>query len=392
MVNAAPGTVVPAATLGGLIVPFQNVQLQSTLAEPADRVNVREGDRVRAGEVIAQLDTSDLVAQLNANVATAASDRAKANQTYFQAKVTISQNSNSINSAQATLRQAQQTLAKDTLDLQRDTQLLSSGYISQQAYDQQRTLVANDQQAVRTAQVNVQNQQTQVAYNGTTSSGLQGAAVAAAQAEEQTALAQAQQIRAQIAKATITSPVDGIVVNRNLNPGEYPGTRQIFTIQETDKVFAVLNGSGNQVVGVRPGTSVTVNVPDRAELHGRGTVAAVLDQVTPGSTNFSIKVLLPNPTGSFRSGMVVSGTVTRPPVNGIRIPDTAFTDETRSSVQTISNGTVKTVNVTLLADDGKNAVVRGLAARQPVIANGQLGLNDGQSVTPLPSRPNVAER
>ena len=53
--------------------------------------------------------------------------------------------------------------------------------------------------------------------------GLQQSSVAQAKAQEEVALAQAQQIRVSISKATIISPIDGVVVNRNLNPGEYPG-------------------------------------------------------------------------------------------------------------------------------------------------------------------------
>ena len=95
-----------------------------------------------------------------------------------------------------------------------------------------------------------------------------------------------------ISKATIVSPINGVIVNRNLNPGEYPGTRQIFTLQQTNKVFAVLNGSGGQIVGVQTGSPVYIVSSDRATLHGTAAVSAVLDQLTPGSTNFVIKAVL----------------------------------------------------------------------------------------------------
>jgi multidrug efflux pump subunit AcrA (membrane-fusion protein) len=64
VIAVRPGSVTPRSTLGGLIVPFQNVQITSTLVEPADTVSVAEGDHVSKGQVIAQLDTQDLEAQL----------------------------------------------------------------------------------------------------------------------------------------------------------------------------------------------------------------------------------------------------------------------------------------------------------------------------------------
>lgn len=387
---AATGNVSPSSVLGGIIVPYQNVQVQSNLAEPADEVLVNEGDHVRAGQVLARLDTRDLQANLRSDLGTAASNAAKATQTYDQADLTIVQNSNTVNSAKSSVRSAQATLATARLNLARDAQLLKSGYISQQTYDAQNVVVRTDISNLRNAQVTLANDRKQVQTNGSTTSGLQGAAVAAARADQETALGQADSVRASIAKATIVSPIDGIVVNRNFNPGEYPGSRQIFTLQQTDNVYAVLNGSGAQVIGVQTGSLTEVASTDHTNVKAAGRVIGVLDQITPGSTNFVVKVLLPNPHGAFHSGMVVSGLVKRPSTTGIRIPITAFLDTTNSTVQLVRNGVVKTTNVTLIASDGKNAVVAGLHDGDKVIANGQLGLSDGQDVEPQKST--VAER
>jgi HlyD family secretion protein len=386
VVQAAYGTIAPVSMLSGTVAPLQNVAITSTLSEPADSVLVQEGDRVSRGQLLAQLDTADLQAQLQADLGTAASSAAKSQQTYAQAGLTIAQNSNTVNSAQAAVRAAQQTLANDQLTLTRDAQLLHQGYIAQSQYDQQGTLVKNDQQTLRSAQVTAQNDVSQVQANGTTSSGLQGAAVAAARADQQTALAQAQQVRVQIAKARIVSPIDGVVVNRNLNPGEFPGTRQIFTLQQTDRVYAVLSGSAGQIVGVRNGVHVALS---SSNLPGRridGTVVGVLNGVTPGSTNFVVKVLVDNARGLLRPGMVVSGTAPLPGSQGMRIPVTAFLDTTDSTVQVVRGGVVRTVTVTMLGQDARNAVVVGLQPGETVVANGQLGLADGQPVTTAPAQ------
>jgi hypothetical protein len=92
--------------------------------------------------------------------------------------------------------------------------------------------------------------------------------------------------------------------------------------------------------------------------------------------------------------MVISGVVSQPPTSGVTIPVTAFVDDSQSTVQTLANGVVKTLPVTMIAEDGKHAIVRGLDAGQQIIANGQLGLSDGQSAQPLKpkSTRTVAER
>lgn len=381
---AREGAVSPRATLSGMVAPLQNVTITSTLAEPAASVFVQEGDDVRRGETLAVLDTADLRAQLAADLATADQNKAKTEQTYAQAGLTIAQNGNTVNAARAALRQAQQTLANDRRTLTRDVDLLRSGFVSQAQYDQVATLVHNDEQAVQSAQVTLQNAVEQVRANGTTSSGLQGASVAAARAAEQTALAQADQVRVQIGKATIVSPIDGVVVNRNLNPGEFPGSRQIFTLQQIDRVYGMFNAAASQVAGLRRGARVRI----RADvLPGReldGTVVGVLNAVQPGTTNVVVKTAIDNGRRLLRPGMVVTGTAALPGARGIRIPKTAFLDTTDSSVQVVradgKEHVVRSVPVTKIAADDRNAIVVGLQPGEQVVANGQLGLADGQPV------------
>jgi multidrug efflux pump subunit AcrA (membrane-fusion protein) len=117
VVTASYGTVSPTSLLSGIVAPLQNVAITSSLAEPTDQINVQEGDHVRKGQVLAKLDTADLVAQYNSDMATYNSDVAKANQTFDQAGLTIIQNSNTVDQARAAVRAAQHTLAVDTLNL-----------------------------------------------------------------------------------------------------------------------------------------------------------------------------------------------------------------------------------------------------------------------------------
>jgi multidrug efflux pump subunit AcrA (membrane-fusion protein) len=381
VVTARIGTVAPTSELSGLVAPLQNVGITSSLSEPTDVITVQEGDHVSKGQVLARLDTADLVAEYNSDMATYNSDLAKANQTFDQAGLTIIQNSNTVDQARAAVRSAQHTYQIDELNLSRDAQLLKNGYVAQQTYDQQLVTVRNDQEAINEAQVNLANDVKQVQANGTTSTGLQGATVASARAAAVSALASADQVKVAITKAVIYSPIDGVVVNRNLNLGEYPGTRQIFTLQETDRVYAVLNGSAGQIVGIRTGVPVAVESTSLPGKRIEGTTVGVLSPVQPGSTNFVVNVVVDNARDLLKPGMVVTGIASLPSASGVRIPFASFLDTTNSTVQVVRNGVVHTINVLMVAQDGKNAIVRGVDAGALVVANGQLGLSDGQPVT-----------
>jgi multidrug efflux pump subunit AcrA (membrane-fusion protein) len=390
VVTASYGTVSPTSLLSGIVAPLQNVAITSSLSEPTDQIGVQEGDHVRKGQVLAKLDTADLVAQYNSDMATYNSDVAKANQTFDQAGLTIIQNSNTVDQARAAVRAAQHTLAVDTLNLKRDAELLKNGYVAQQAYDQQQLTVRNDQEAVSQAQVTLANDVKQVQANGTTSTGLQGATVQSARAAAEAALADANQVKVSINKAVIYSPINGVVVNRNLNLGEYPGTRQIFTLQETDRVYAMLNGSGSQIVGIRTGTPVAIQSNSLPGVRIRGMVVGVLSPVQPGATNFVVNAIVNNANDLLKPGLVITGVARLPGASGIRIPATAFLDTTNSTVQVVRGGIVHTANVLMIAQDDKNAIVRGLSEGTTVVANGQLGLSDGEPVTIAPHQ--VAEK
>jgi RND family efflux transporter MFP subunit len=343
------------------------------------------------------LDTADLRAQLaqaqatvEADVRNAASAGAKVDQARYTQRLAIGQSGDQVRSAQAAVTAAQSTLANDVLTLQRDRALLTSGYIAQSQYDQQQTQVNSDRSALRTAQANLQSAATSQQVNGTTSSGLQAANVASAAADARAAAAtigearaQVRQFEASIAKATIVSPVSGVVVNRNLNPGEYPGARTIFTIQQLDHVYAELNASSADAFAIPVGAPVTLSAAGAPRGY-TGKVVAVLGQVTPGSTDFTVKVLVANPGGKLQSGIPVTASASLPPVRGVGIPTTAFLDDTHTSVMLADDQVVDTVaklvHVKELGSDGTTSIVSGLKAGDSVISNGQLGVTEGQSL------------
>jgi multidrug efflux pump subunit AcrA (membrane-fusion protein) len=389
---AGPATVNPTVQIAGIVAPYQNVSLSSSLVEPTDSVNVIEGDYVHKGEVLAILDTTDLRANFNAAQQNAVSDDAHAQQTQYQAQLNIGQGNDQVRNAEAALLQAQQTLKLDSLNLTRLENLLQTGYVSQQQVDQQRTTVRNDQQQERSASASLSSAELNARVNGTDRKGLQAANVASAVASAQSAHAQAAQIQASIDKATIVSPVDGVVVNRNLNPGQYPGSATIFTIQQLDPVYAMLNASSQDIFRIKRGAPVSISVAGipGAVYHGR--ISGVLGQVEPGSTNFTVQAILGNPELRLKSGMAVTGTISLGVLSGVGVPVTAFLDDAHDSVMIVDgNGNAKTQSVQEKGNDGKTSIVTGLATGTKVISNGQLGITAGQKVAGLAGAPKTAD-
>jgi membrane fusion protein (multidrug efflux system) len=386
--TAARATVHPSAEIAGILAPYQNVGISNSLNEPANAVYVIQGDHVRKGQVLATLDVSDLRATYDADERAAESADARATQTKYQAQLNLGQGTNQVTSSRATLLQAQASLRQAQSDLIRDRTLVAQGYLAEQQYQQQETLVRTDQQQVAGAQAALQSAVLNERVNGTATQGLQAASVTSAITQAQSAYAQAREVAAQIARATIVSPVDGIVVNRNLNPGEYPGSRTVFTIQQLDPVYAELNASSSNVFAITRGSPVSLAVAGLNDATYRGRVSAVLGQVQPGSTNFTVEAIVPNPGDRLQSGMAVTGTITMPAVAGVGIPTAAFLDDSHTSVMIEgADGTARQQRVKERGGDGTTSIVSGIALGTKVIANGQLGIVDGQQIASDPNAP-----
>ncbi len=365
--TAQPASVKPQVQIAGIVAPYQNVSISSSLSEPTDAVNVLQGDHVHRGQVLAVLDTTDLRANYNADERNAASADARATQARYQAQLNLGQGSNQVDAAQAAMHNAK-------LVYQQDQVLYKSGYVSLAQLEAAHAAYVGDLNTYNTAVLNAQ-------VNGNNTQGLQAATVAAALADAQSAHAQADQVAAQIARATIISPVDGVVVNRNLNPGEYPGSRTVFTVQQLDPVYAELNASSSNVFEITRGAPVNIAVAGIASAAYQGHVSAVLGQVQPGSTNFTVEVIVPNPGDRLQSGMAVTGTITLPTVTGIGIPTAAFLDDSHTTVMVVaSDGTAKQQTVKELGSNGTTSIVSGLSQGTQVVSNGQLGIASGQQV------------
>ena len=380
-VVAERGTIQPALTIPGSLAPSQTVALSNTLAEPTSTVYVREGDRVRSGQPLADLNVDDLAASLNAAQRTARADRARTQQTQYAAQLAYAQYPGQAQQAQAQYMQAEETMHEAFRNLDRDARLVQAGYLPQQNLDEQRVVVRNDQQALVQAKTQVTIATATVQANGNGSgAGLQQSTVAQAREDAAAQQATAEQIERQIERAHIVSPVDGVVINRNLNPGEYPAGRQIFTIEANDTMYAVLTASAVQAYAIHEGDRAAVGVPGVAGVRFDGRVEALLDAATPGSTNFAVKVALANPRHLLRAGTPVQATIALQPVHGIAIPSSAFTNDSRTRVLVVSNGRVATRTVREVSTDGAVSIVRGLAGGSQLVRDGSTGIGDGDTI------------
>jgi len=391
---AREGTIAPSIEIAGVVAPYRQVAVTADLSEPISEVDVVEGQQVRAGQVLARLLVDDLEAQLASSERVVSEDASRYAQAAYETTATTAQNSMSVVAAQDAVREAQVNLAGAQTDLRRYEQLVVNGYIPVQTVDQQRVVVATDRQALDAARASLASATTNNAVSGNGSNaGAQQQNLEAARAALDAAQETVNQLKRELARAVIVAPVAGIVDSVNANPGEYPSGRQLFTIEQNAQVYAILPASTAQVVSVKRGAGASIEVntsynanPTTHKDHG--IVDAVLDQVQPGTTNFTVKVLVDNRDGHLHAGMPVNGFVDMPVVRGVIIPDAAFIDDTHTTVYTVDGGVVHLKTVSQVADDGAHAVVNGIASGENVISDVNtitVGNGDRVRISPSPS-------
>ena len=259
------GNLVVRVTATGTLQPTNKVDIGSELSGTVARVLVDINDRVRQGQVLAQLDTSKLHDQ-------------------------VARSQAALQMAQANLRQSQATVVEAQGNLQRlqEVRQLSGGKVPSQAE------LASAQAALARAQAGVANAQASVAD-----------ARAAASADQ-----------TNLQKASIRSPIAGVVLARSVDPGNAVAASlqavTLFTIAEDLTTMKLAVNVDEADVGlVRDGQDATFTV----SAYPSRNYPAKITRVSYGSTTkdnvvtYIAELEVDNEDLSLRPGMSATASI-----------------------------------------------------------------------------------
>lgn len=238
-------------------------------------IYVQEGDSVKAGQVLATLDDSEIRAQQDQASAAVASARARADAAEQQTAVLqaqlrganlqtqqagtdinghVAQAQSQIQAAQALLAQQQAQYRLALENQKRVTALYQSGDVPGTARDQAVSSAQQAAAAVEAARKNAQSAQSAAAavkaglanpaIRGEQASAIQGeiasqqSVIAAARAQERQAMGALAEAQAGVRDLTIRAPFSGTVMVRAAEPGEVvPAGTPIVTLLNLDQVY-----------------------------------------------------------------------------------------------------------------------------------------------------------
>jgi RND family efflux transporter MFP subunit len=345
--NPVVQTLSRTVELSGVLTPEKTAAIYGKLSGQASKILVDVGSRVKENDILLEIDAHELGAQLALAEASVATVKQQAG----QARV-------GVDTAQTNYDQAKRYL--DRLNALEDRAALSKNQL-----DDATSKVELTQRALESAKLQ---------YKTTSESGL-------AQA-----MAQADVVKSQIANSILRSPIDGVVTNRNINPGELTNPAvALFSVAKIDRLK--LQGTvGQDVVSLlSEGRDVSVLVDGMAGDPFQGKVTQIGPVAATSGQYFPVVVTIDRP-GKALAGMtarvaldVASGKAPTVPVTALK------TDQGRAWVFVVESGKVRQVSVSLGLSDGHQVqVLRGLKADQQVATSNVSLLSDGTEVLAKP--------
>src|SRR5688572_5625959 len=215
----------------------------------------------------------------------------------------------------------------------------------------------------------------------------QAAEAAFKAAEAQVAAANAQAAGAVEAaqRATVTSPIAGVIGSRMVNDGEAvtPG-QELFTVVQS----SVLELSGQVPVDaasrIRQGQPVVFTLEAHPGSEYKGAVARIEPMANPDTRQVGVYLQMRNP-GNLIGGQFATGRILGERMDtAVVIPETAVSrNGAEATVLVIENNKVVRRGVTLGANnpgDGTIAILSGLKAGERVIARASAAIEEGATV------------
>ncbi len=330
-------------------------------------VGVDIGSAVRRGQMLVQLDDSELklrVAQAEAQVG-----QTKAAVRQAEEKIGLRPGQSFDPSRVAEVAAAKVALDLADKNLKRAEKLIESGDVSRSFYDQQRA----------------QRDQLKEQYESAIAQARQNyAAVEVARtnvANSEAALALAKK---NLSYAFIPAPIDGFVSERIADVGEYVSpTQKVATIVKTNPLRVRIDIPEQAIPEVRVGQSVSATTSAWPDKNFSGQIARIAPNVTANSRTLTVEAEIENSNGALKPGQFATVRILQPrPVAAVLVPSrSVVTDAGVSRVYVIKDGHAEQRLVQLGQTEGDLVQIKtGVATDEKVATSNLEQLGDGVPV------------
>jgi len=370
--KAEKGSIATRVVAVGTIWPREKADVSAKVSAQIKKMVLLKNKVVRAGEVIAVLESRDLQAQRAEAVA--ALNEARANERSLVTGTipkTNAEDQKALMDARAKVNNARATY-------ERRRMLYEKGGISKKDLEA-------SQLDLTTAEDELRLQEQTVALRARSLNPNDRALAAARTAQSQQHLAT---LDAQLSYATIRSPITGIVTDQFQYEGEFASAGgKLVTIADTSTVIVKAPFADTVAAQLKVGDAVSVFPTDSSAEEMKGQVTLLSRSSDPTNRTVEVWVTLANGAGLLRANGAAQVTVFANSKNdAIIVPASAVTLEASNA----DEGTVMVVDAQNVAHEKKVTVgirtadkieiVEGLQDGETVVIEGNFALPDGTKV------------
>jgi HlyD family secretion protein len=301
------GDIAKSVVATGKIQPILKVELKSKASGLVEKLYVDINQPVHKGQVLAQLDQQEILAQVAAQKAQLAA--AEANVVTFRSNIAMDK----VTALAPDLPMYEQTY-------QRNLEMQKQGIVSQQTLDNaERDYLANkNKQQSAAAQVMVDD-----------------AKLKQAQAQVQQAQASLDQLNEQLSYTILVSPMDGVVLSRDVEVGDAVSSilvlgstaTLVMTIGDTTQVYVDGKVDEADIGSVYLGQPARIRVESfqNEVFNGKVTKIAPLGVEKDNVTTFQVRVSIDNPRNELKANMTANAEILiKEDKNVLSVPEQAL--------------------------------------------------------------------
>jgi HlyD family secretion protein len=284
-VRLSPLPLTQTLVFSGRVASPLRVELGATLTGRVTQVLVREGDRAAAGQLLAQIDSTEASAQLAQAEAGLELAKARAE----------GQRDLALPASRAALAQAQANLDAARIEAARSRDLLARGFIAPARGDE-------SERAVQVAQAQLDAATAGARVNSSEGNESVQAALRIREAQAAAALAQAR-----VQQTRIVAPAAGRVVLRSVDPGQIvqPG-KVLFQFALTGSTQLIAQADEKFLSLLAPGQRAQVVVDAFSDQPFAATLASIAPGIDAQRGTVEVKFSVPQPPPFLREDMTLS--------------------------------------------------------------------------------------
>lgn len=370
-VHPATGAITEQLVADATLAPIAQAALLPKVSAPVKAFYVQRGSHVKAGQLLATLENSDLAAAAidNQGAYTAAQGAYES-----ATKTTVPEE---LTRSRLEVAQAKATMDLNNSILNSRRQLLAQGAIPARDVDTAKTTAIQSEAAYNLAKQHFDSLQ----KSGTKAS------LETAKGQLTSAKGKFLGAEATLSYTQIRTPISGVVTDRTLFAGETVAAgAAIITVMDMSAMIAKLHIAATLAQHLKIGSPATFTVSG-IDTPFDAKVSLISPALDPGSTTVEVWLRAANPNAQLKAGASVHVTLkgnTDP--NAMLVPTEAVQrspeGEGKIVMVVAADGTAHARAVTTgIVSEGNTQILSGLTLADSVITTGGYGLDEGSKVT-----------